>query len=114
MTMIRRHKRIEKSKTPIEEIIAKTPVDNNVARRNIWIEGVVLALPLLVSFAFYLNLVLTSVGKAEKGRLLSPPETESLVIFIFAFILIYSAFLIFEYNNLKKKLDKHKKHHRKK
>lgn len=111
--MVRRHKRIEKSKTPIEEIITSTPIDENAARRNIWIEGIALAMPLVVSFSFFFVTVFNSMN--PDNLFLSPPEKiESLVIFVFAFIIIYGVFLIFEYKHLKGKLDSLKKPHAKK
>jgi|TARA_B100001971_G_C18179190_1_gene531741 CBS-domain-containing membrane protein len=107
--MLKRHRKIEKSKTPIEDIISKTPVDEAKLRRNVWIEGIVLAMPLAVSFAFYVNVILKPT-KPATGAMLSPGgNVQSLVFFIFVFIIIYSIFLIFEYGNLKKKLDASKK-----
>lgn len=102
--MLKRHRRIEKSKTPIEDIIKKTPVEEY--KKYLWVEGVALALPLVVSFAFYVNLIFRTTREVT-GAYLSPKEdVQALVFFVFAFIIIYSIFLIFEYGNLKKKLSK--------
>ncbi|MBV06241.1 MAG: hypothetical protein QF824_03735 [Candidatus Woesearchaeota archaeon] len=111
--MAKIRKKRESKHIPIEDILNKTKVDNAHMKRNVWIEGLVLALPLFVSFAFYANLVFRSTQPA-KGALLSPGEDiQSLVLFVFIFIIIYGVFLIFQYTNLSKKVLKAKPSHKK-
>ncbi len=102
--MVRRHKRIEKSKIPIEEIIAKTPIDEDLLRRRVWMEGVVLALPLFLSLAFYVNIISKTTRPVASAQLSQSGGVQPLAFFVFAFMIIYSIFLVLQYKTLNKKL----------
>ena len=107
--MVRKTKGKKEHETrKIDEIIKSTPVDMNHLKRQVWIEGVVLSLPLVVSFGFYLNTILRSTSSSA-GEMLSPPASETLVLFVLMFIIVYSLFLAYEYRRLYKKIKPHSK-----
>lgn len=89
----------------IEHVLGK----NNDAvkkRKEILItEGALLALPLLVTFGMYINLILKSSSETIAGESFSPINTEPLVIFMLGFIVIYSVFLGVMYLKLKKQIE---------
>ena len=73
-------------------------------------EGVVLALPLLITFVLYLNLVLnSSVSISDPIERFSPQQTEPLLIFMVLFIITYGIFLGFMYRKIKKEIDMQQK-----
>ncbi|MBS3125933.1 hypothetical protein J4453_00630 [Candidatus Woesearchaeota archaeon] len=71
-------------------------------RRKLMVDGVMLALPLLFGFGWYVNLVLSSTAPAA-GEQLAPSRVQPLILFIFGFIMVYGMFLFYEYRLLYKK-----------
>jgi len=96
----------EKGHKSIEDIITTTPTDR--VKRDVIIEGVVFSLPLAVSFLWYVNVILSTTSTSENLRL-SPITAEPLVIFLFAFIIIYGLFLVYMFNVMHNKLKEHKR-----
>lgn len=96
----------EKRHKSIEDIVRVAPTDK--IRRDLIIEGVVFSLPLLISFVWYVNVILSVTSDSENLRL-SPVGAEPLVVLLFAFIIIYGIFLIFEFKMLWNKLKEAKK-----
>ena len=77
-------------------------------RLKIFADGIALSLPLLAAFSWYASLIFRSISSAEDVHL-SPLKTEPIIVFILVFIVAYSVFLMFEYNLLRKRLEKVKK-----
>ncbi len=98
----------EKWHKSIEDIITTTPTDR--VKRDVIIEGAVFSLPFVVSFLWYVNVILsTTLTSTSKDLSLSPITAEPLVIFLFAFIIIYGLFLVYMFNVLHNKLKEHKR-----
>ena len=73
-------------------------------------EGVLLALPLLLTFALYVNLILkTATPVYDVTERLAPSNVEPLLIFMLLFIIAYSVFLVFMYRKIKHELKALKK-----
>jgi len=70
-------------------------------RRRIIIDGTILAVPFLAVFGWFTYLVLSSKPAEYSGQL-SPSSLNSLVTFLFVFIIIYGVFLIYKFRQLKK------------
>lgn len=75
-------------------------------KKKIVFEGVMVSMPLAVTFVWYSFLILSSTSVAGAGARFAPSKIESLVLFILLFIVAYSIFLVFEIKHLKKRWDK--------
>ncbi len=68
-------------------------------------EGVILALPLLITFGLYINLILkTATPVYDVTERLAPANVEPLLLFMLFFIIAYSIFLMFMYKRIKHQL----------
>jgi hypothetical protein len=75
-------------------------------RKKLVVEGLVMALPLAATFAWYSFLIFSSTSISGAGARFAPGKIETLVLFILLFIIVYSVFLIFEFKHMKKRWDK--------
>ena len=96
----------EKRHKSIEDIVMASPTDK--IRRDVITEGIVFSLPLAVSFLWYVNVIL-SVTSSPSNLNLSPGGAEPLVVLLFAFIIIYGMFLMYEFRMLRNRLKEHKR-----
>ena len=68
-------------------------------------EGVLLSLPLLLTFALYANLILKSTTNPYSvSENLSPTNLEPMLMFMLFFIIAYSIFLVIMYRKIKHQL----------
>ena len=89
----------------IKQVLGKEETMHHKRKEVLITEGVLLALPLLITFALYINLVLkTATSVYDVTERLSPMNAEPLMLFMLFFIIIYSIFLIFMYRKLKNEL----------
>ena len=94
----------KKEKQIIEHVLGKNK-DQTIRRKEILItEGVLLALPLIITLAVYANIIIKTSSDIS-GESMSPIGAEPLVIFMLGFIVIYCIFLGVMYKKLKKQID---------
>lgn len=82
---------------------------NRRERFKILLDGVALSLPLLAAFSWYVSLISRSMSPVSSGVYLSPQKIEPIILFVLVFVVIYSIFLMFEYDLLRKRVAKVKK-----
>jgi len=69
-------------------------------------EGVLLSLPLLLTFALYVNLILKSTTNPYAvSENLSPSNLEPMLMFMLFFIVSYSIFLVVMYRKIKDEIN---------
>lgn len=93
----------------IEEILHKSDQSGpDFRKHNMVFEGMALALPLAVSFIYYI-FTISRAQSPVNGEMLSPGGTEALVMFLLGFIIIYAIFLVYKYRELYQKYSKKSK-----
>ena len=74
-------------------------------QKRIIIDGIVLAIPFVGIFSWFAYLVISAKPEGYTGAL-SPGKLDSLVTFLFAFIMLYGIFLVYKFRQLKKEAKK--------
>jgi hypothetical protein len=84
----------------------KTRMGMHPHKKKLVFEGMMVSLPLAVTFVWYSFLIFSSTPIAGPGARFAPGKIETLVLFLLLFIIAYSVFLVFEFKHMKKKWDK--------